>query len=91
MVLAEWILTRVIAVAAHALDVAITLDRPPWTTDAALRVTRPVFIDLLGDHPPDSPRWTGHEFLAAATGRRPISGADRHELGQLADRLPLLS
>jgi uncharacterized protein (TIGR03083 family) len=91
MVLAEWIVTRVIAVAVHALDVAITLDRPPWTTEAALRVTRPVFVDLLGGHPPDSPRWTGHGFLAAATGRRPLSGADRYELGQLADRLPLLS
>jgi uncharacterized protein (TIGR03083 family) len=91
MVLADWIVTRVIAVAAHALDVAITLDRPPWTTDAALLVTRPVFIDLLGDRPPDNPRWTGPGFLAAATGRRPVSDADRDELGRLADRFPLLS
>jgi uncharacterized protein (TIGR03083 family) len=91
MVLAEWTVTRVIAVAAHALDVAITLNRPPWTTDAALRVTRPVLIDLLGARPPDSPRWTGHGFLAVATGRRPISDSDRYELGELADRFPLLS
>ena len=48
MKLADWVVTRVISIAAHGLDVAITLDRQPWTTGSALTIIRPVFVDLLG-------------------------------------------
>lgn len=43
----DWLRTRVIAVAAHGLDVAITLNRQPWTTAAALQVIRPVLVVCL--------------------------------------------
>jgi hypothetical protein len=48
MTLADWVGTRVMSLAAHGLDVAITLDRPPWTTRAALNETGPMLTSLLG-------------------------------------------
>ena len=52
MTLADWVTTRVMSVAAHGLDVALTLGLPPWTTRSALDVTRPVLISLLGTELP---------------------------------------
>lgn len=84
-----YVLTRLMSVAAHGLDVAITLDRPPWTTKQALQALRPVLIDLLQADPPAS--WTDQDLLALGTGRRPLSPTDRDALGSLESRFPLLS
>jgi len=91
MRLTEWVITRVISVAAHGLDVAITLGRTPWTTASALLVIRPVFVDLLGTPPPDTLRWDDHAFLVTATGRRALTNQERDLLGPRAERFPLLS
>ena len=91
MRLSDWIVTRVVSIAAHGLDVAITLERPPWTTAAARRAIVPVFVDLLGTPPPDSLRWDGQTFLATATGRRELTSGERDLLGSGAQRFPLLS
>jgi hypothetical protein len=92
MRLADWVVTRVISVAAHGLDVAITLDRTPWTTPEALRAMRPVFVDaLLDSRPPDAVGWDDATLLAAATGRRALTDRDRERLGPFAQRFPLLS
>lgn len=84
-----YVLTRLMSVAAHGLDVAITLDRPPWTTKQALQALRPVLIDLLQADPPAG--WTDQDLLALGTGRRPLSPTDRDALGSLESRFPLLS
>jgi uncharacterized protein (TIGR03083 family) len=91
MRLSAWTVTRVVSVAAHGLDVAITLGREPWTTPTAARVMRPVFDDLLGGPPPAGLAWDDRTLLATATGRRPVSADDRAVLGPLAARFPLLS
>jgi uncharacterized protein (TIGR03083 family) len=91
MRLGDWVLTRVVSVAAHGLDVAITLDRDPWTTPEALRAVRPVFVALLGGPPPDALGWDDQAFLAVGSGRRPLSDDERAVLGPPADRFPLLS
>jgi len=44
---ADWLITRVISVAAHGLDVALTLGRRPWTTNEARQVIRPVFVSAI--------------------------------------------
>jgi uncharacterized protein (TIGR03083 family) len=91
MRLADWLLTRVMSVAAHGLDVAITLDRPPWTTQAALSQTTPVLAALLGMPAPAELGWDDQALLAAGTGRRRLTETERSILGPGHDRFPLLS
>ena len=91
MRLADWVVTRVVAVAAHGLDIAITLDRQPWTTAAAMTVIRPVLIGLMGDEPPASVNWDDHTLMATATGRRALTADERMLLGSLQERIPVLS
>ncbi|MFC7623070.1 maleylpyruvate isomerase N-terminal domain-containing protein [Microlunatus sp. GCM10028923] len=91
MRLREWLTTRVIALAAHGLDVAITLGRPPWTTPSAHAVMAPVFRSLLGRDWPAGPGWSEARVLALATGRAGLTDDERDLLGRHAARLPLLS
>jgi hypothetical protein len=91
MRLADWVVTRVISIAAHGLDVAITLDRDPWTTDPALTIIRPVFVDLLDAELPASLQWDDQALLATATGRRPLTDCERMLLGPRQARFPFLS
>jgi uncharacterized protein (TIGR03083 family) len=91
MRLADWVVTRVISVAAHGLDVALTLGRQPWTTSSAMTVIRPVFVELIGAEPPASVHWDDHTLLATATGRRALTAEERKLLGLLRERIPVLS
>ena len=91
MRLGDWLITRVISLAAHGLDVALTLARPSWTTAQALNVMTPVFVTLLGAGPQPRLAWDDQRFFEISTGRRPLADRDREELGPLAGRFPLLS
>ena len=91
MTLTDWVRTRVMSLAAHGLDVAITLDRPPWTTRSALTQTGPVLVCLLGMPPPAELGWDDQALLAAGTGRRPLTEDERRILGPAQLRFPLLS
>ena len=91
MRLADWVRTRVISVAAHGLDVALSLGSPPWTTPAALHAVHPVLVSLLGALPPVPLAWDELALLQTGTGRRPLTSAERRHLGPLAGRFPLLS
>ena len=85
----DYALTRLMSVAAHGVDVAITLSRPPWTTQDALDALRPVLVDLLGETPPSA--WTDQDLLELGTGRRMLTAADTSALGSAVARFPLLS
>ncbi len=89
MRLGGWLATRVVALAAHGLDVAITLELKPWTTPPAQVVMRPIFLSLLGRAAPVG--WSDQRLLEAATGRSPLTDRERVDLGPDADRFPLLS
>jgi uncharacterized protein (TIGR03083 family) len=91
MRLSDWVTTRVLSVAAHGLDVAITLGRPPWTTPLALATVRPVLVSLLGTEPPAALGWDDQTLLASGTGRQALSETERTILGPAQDRFPLLS
>ena len=91
MTLADWTTTRVMSVAAHGLDVALTLGLPPWTTRSALDVTRPVLLSLLGTNLPAGLAWDDTTLLAAGTGRRALTPGERAALGPRQSRFPLLS
>jgi uncharacterized protein (TIGR03083 family) len=89
LTLGDYVLTRLMSVVAHGLDVALTLDRPPWTTHTALKALRPVLVDLLGKVPPIT--WTDQDLLELGTGRRSLTETERDAVGPLAARFPLLS
>jgi uncharacterized protein (TIGR03083 family) len=91
MSLDDYLVSRVIGVAAHGIDVAITLDRPRWTTDAALDVIRPALVSLLAEEPPDGLGWSDQDLLETGTGRRRLTDDERSTLGPRAERFPLLS
>jgi uncharacterized protein (TIGR03083 family) len=91
MRLTDWVATRVMSLAAHGVDVAITLGRTPWTTSPALRVSCRVLADLLGGPPPERLLWDEQSTLIVGTGRRPLTAQERDILGPDADGFPLLS
>lgn len=91
MRLADWVVTRVVSVAAHGLDVALTLGSQPWTTSSAMTVVRPVLVELMGAEPPASVNWDDHTLLATATGRRALTTTEQMLLGPLRERVPVLS
>lgn len=90
--LSDYFLTRLIALAAHAVDVAITLNVAPWTTSAAASAVTPTLLELLGG---DCSRaelgWDDRTFLVVATGRRPLTAEERRRLGPRSELFPLLS
>jgi uncharacterized protein (TIGR03083 family) len=75
MRLADFMVTRVVELVVHGLDLADALDRPPWTDDGALAVV----TDLLV--PTGS--WTGDPMtlVRAATGRADDDGTAAERLG----------
>jgi uncharacterized protein (TIGR03083 family) len=87
----DWVLTRVMSVAAHGIDVALSTGRAPWTTTAALDAVCPVLVRLLGGPLPATLEWDQLALLHAGTGRRPLTATERDQLGPLANRFPLLS
>ncbi|HEX4216554.1 MAG TPA: maleylpyruvate isomerase family mycothiol-dependent enzyme [Candidatus Dormibacteraeota bacterium] len=91
MRLDDWIATRVISVAIHGIDVAITLGLESWTSASARRVTHDVLVDLLGEDPPPPLGWGLDDLLLAGTGRRTLTDTEREVLGAAASRFPLLS
>jgi uncharacterized protein (TIGR03083 family) len=77
MLLSEFLLTRVVELAVHGLDLAAALDRQPWLTHEAADAVERL---LLGHTDSDSVRalgWDQVTFLRKATGREPISEAER--------------
>ncbi len=91
MSLDDYLVSRVIGVAAHGVDLSITLDRERWTTLDALRAVRPALVSLLGGELPEALRWSDQDLLETGTGRRPLTDDEYAELGPRAGRFPLLS
>lgn len=76
MTLTDFLATRVVELAVHGLDLALSLDRPPWTTPAARRVV----LDLVPADArayADTQAWDEATFLAKATGRTPLTAVER--------------
>lgn len=76
MLLSEFLLTRIVELAVHGLDLADALGREPWLTTAAGDA---VLELLLGpDHATAARRlgWGRARFLRKATGREPLDAAE---------------
>ncbi|MGR4880379.1 maleylpyruvate isomerase family mycothiol-dependent enzyme [Streptomyces sp. LARHCF249] len=86
MLLSEFLLTRVVEVAVHGLDLADALGREPWLTapagDAVLELLlgreQMAAVDTLG--------WSRPHFLRRATGREPLDGPEAAQIKRLGIR-----
>lgn len=87
----DFLLTRLLAVAAHGIDMAITMKREPWTLRETAVLLAPILIALLGRALPPTLDWDEQWLLEAGTGRRSLSERERATLGPLADAFPLIS
>ena len=84
MLLSEFLLTRVIEVAVHGLDIADALGREPWlTAQAEAAVLGLAFgpayrVDISGLH------WDGPTAVRKMTGRAAISHAETSQINRLS-------
>ena len=91
MRLEDYAATRVMSLAAHGLDVAISLRRTPWTSTSALTSARETLVALLGQEPPAALGWNDQQLLLTGTGRRGLTAHEQKCLGDLEGGFPLLS
>jgi uncharacterized protein (TIGR03083 family) len=86
----EFIKTRILEIGVHGLDLAAALGLKPWLTPAAASVVQSILVALLGADPKADLGWSDLTFIEAATGRRPLTEAERAVLGIRAGSFPLL-
>jgi len=72
----------------HHLDLVADLPDAPTPASAPLAVAVATLDGLWGRSAPAE--WDGHAYVLKATGREPLTDADRGLLGESAQRLPLL-
>jgi hypothetical protein len=86
MTVDDFVVTRVVELGVHGLDLAAALGRRPWLSDRAAAV----IADLLSAGRErtvcDPLKWDRRTFLAKATGRAGITDAERAELERLGLR-----
>jgi uncharacterized protein (TIGR03083 family) len=86
MLLSEFMVTRVVEVAVHGLDLAAALDRAPWLTEEAGSVVEELIADrdesLAGQVHSTSQAlgWEQAAFIEKATGRQPLTALERRQL-----------
>ncbi len=77
MPLHEFLITRVVELAVHGLDLALALRRPPWLTDDAAAVVTEL---LTGGVRAGPAGWDQLTLVRKATGREPASEAEIEQL-----------
>jgi uncharacterized protein (TIGR03083 family) len=75
----------------HAMDLGHATLRGERIHQAAVQFVRDVLTGLLGEPLPARIGWDPRTFILTGTGRRPLSQIERHSLGRLAERFPLLT
>ncbi|KQX56117.1 MULTISPECIES: maleylpyruvate isomerase family mycothiol-dependent enzyme [unclassified Streptomyces] len=86
MLLSEFLLTRVVEVAVHGLDLADALGHEPWLTPEAGEAVTEL---LLGAEQTEAVRalgWSPPHFLRVATGRTPLEGTEAVQVERLGIR-----
>ncbi|MFG2959682.1 maleylpyruvate isomerase N-terminal domain-containing protein [Streptomyces sp. NPDC048291] len=87
MLLSEFLLTRVVEVAVHGLDLADALGREPWLTSQAADLVQSLLLGgPEGAAGLDELGWGRLRFLRKATGREPITSEEALDVGRLGIR-----
>lgn len=75
MDLNDFLLTRVVELGVHGLDLALALAREPWLTPSAADVIAGLLVGGRGV--PDELGWDRLTLVAKATGRLPLTGREQ--------------
>ncbi|MFF8380485.1 maleylpyruvate isomerase family mycothiol-dependent enzyme [Streptomyces sp. NPDC015661] len=86
MLLSEFLLTRVVEVAVHGLDLADALGREAWLTPAAGDVVTELLLGAEQTTAVDELGWSRPRFLRKATGREPLDEAEAAQIERLGIR-----
>ncbi len=69
MLLSDFLLTRVVEVAVHGIDLALALDRRPWTTSEAAALVTGLLLGPDAESILRRMHWSPMHFISMATGR----------------------
>ncbi|MFB6393607.1 maleylpyruvate isomerase family mycothiol-dependent enzyme [Polymorphospora lycopeni] len=86
MLLTDFLVTRIVEVGIHGLDLATALDRRPWLTPAAAGVLTDLLLPDHGIAAVADLGWDEITFLRKATGRQPLTPAETARVEQRAIR-----
>ncbi len=87
--LRDFVVTRVVEVCVHALDLRHALGLQPRSSQEGLHVAATTLRALLGSDPPAG--MDELRFVLVGTGREPLGDDERHSLGRAAQRFPLIA
>lgn len=80
MLLTDFLVTRVVEVAVHGLDLAAALGREPWLSASASDLLARLLLGQRGLAEVDVLGWDRVTFLRKATGREALTGAETAEV-----------
>jgi len=86
MLLTDFLVTRIVEVGIHGLDLADGLDRPAWLTPAAAGALTDLFLGDGGRAAARGLGWDDPTLLRNVTGRRPLTDQEAAGLRQLGAR-----
>nr|WP_063783366.1 maleylpyruvate isomerase N-terminal domain-containing protein [Streptomyces sp. XY431] len=86
MLLSEFVLTRVVEVAVHGLDLADALGREAWLTPAAGDAVTELLLGAEQALAADKLEWSRPHFLRKATGREPLTEPEAAQVERLGIR-----
>ncbi|MEV7526300.1 maleylpyruvate isomerase N-terminal domain-containing protein [Streptomyces sp. NPDC091371] len=86
MLLSEFLLTRVVEVAVHGLDLADALGREPWLTPSAGDAVTELLLGTDQMAAAATLGWSRPHFLRKATGREPLDVSETAQIKQLGIR-----
>ncbi|MDX6744855.1 maleylpyruvate isomerase N-terminal domain-containing protein [Actinocorallia sp. A-T 12471] len=90
MLLTDFLLTRVVEVAVHGLDLADALGRPSWLTDAAASAVTGLLLDPTPFDRLAALGWDRETFVRKATSRAALSEAEGGLVGGVGVRWVVL-
>ncbi|GGY51756.1 maleylpyruvate isomerase N-terminal domain-containing protein [Streptomyces omiyaensis] len=86
MLLSDFLLTRVVEVAVHGLDVADALGREPWLTARAGDAVTELLLGADHEAAVEGLGWSRPRFLRKATGREPLDATEAARVERLGVR-----
>ncbi|MFD3513863.1 maleylpyruvate isomerase N-terminal domain-containing protein [Streptomyces sp. NPDC058657] len=86
MLLSDFLLTRVVEVAVHGLDLADALGREPWLTSSAGDAVLELLLGAERMAAADALGWNRPHFLRRAAGREPLDASETAQIEQLGIR-----
>jgi hypothetical protein len=77
MLLTDFLLTRIVELAVHGVDLSDALGREPWVTPEALAVLGEFWLGPRWRETVETLRWTPGDVLRKPTGRAPLTEEER--------------